>query len=116
LSFKHQIVIFTAKFLTMKNPKLCESINEIRFEIDQLDRQILVLFAQRMEYVQEIVKFKSDPDGIVARDRQLEVFKQRKEWATELGLDPDLFGDFFEKLVSRNVAKEMEMFNNHDNI
>jgi len=101
-------------FLKMKDPKLCANIEEIRFEIDKLDRQILMLFAQRMEYVHEIVKFKTDADGIVARERQLEVFERRKQWATELGLDSELFGDFFEKLVSKNVAKEMELFNNQD--
>jgi len=96
----------------MKEAKECQNIEEIRNEIDRLDLQILTLFGKRLEYVKEIVKFKSDADGIVALERQLEVFQKRKEWAAELGLDPELFGEIFEKLVNWNVQKELELFSN----
>jgi len=98
----------------MKEAKSCRNMDEIRNEIDSIDLQILTLFGKRLEYVKEIVKFKTDHDGIVALDRQLEVFQKRREWAQELGLDPELFGEIFEKLVNWNVRKEMELFTNHE--
>lgn len=98
----------------MKEAKECQNIEEIRNEIDGLDQQILALFGKRMEYVKEIVKFKNDADGIVAMERQLEVFQKRKEWATKHGLDPELFGDIFEKLVNWNIQKELELFSNQE--
>jgi len=94
----------------MKEAKECQNIEDIRNEIDRLDLQILTLFGKRLEYVKEIVKFKSDTDGIVALQRQKEVFQKRKEWAVELGLDPELFGNIFEMLVNWNVQKELELF------
>jgi len=94
----------------MKQAKECQNIKEIRNEIDVLDRQILASFRKRLEYVKEIVKFKDDPDGIVARDRQIEVFQKRREWALELGLDPDLIEEIYKTLINWNVKTELEIF------
>ena len=96
----------------MKPAKDCKSIQEIRSCIDEIDYQILIHFEKRLEYVKAIVKYKSSQEGIVAKERQLEVFQQRREWAIELGLDPDLFEEIFKTLINWNVKKEMEIFKN----
>lgn len=96
----------------MKDPKDCQNIEEIRAAIDEIDHQILKSFGKRMEYVHEIVKFKSDQHGIVARERQLEVFRKRREWAKEFNLDPDLYEEIYQQLINWNVKKELEMFHN----
>jgi len=98
----------------MKEPGACENINEIREGIDTIDRQILASFGKRMEYVKEIVKFKTDEDSIVAADRQQEVFQKRREWAQEFGLDPDLFEEIYRMLVNWNIKKELEIFQNKE--
>ena len=94
----------------MKEAQDCQTIEEIRACIDQIDCRILKLFGKRMEYVKTIVKFKSDPNGIVARDRQMEVFRKRRKWAAEFGLDPDLYEELYQILINWNVKKEMELF------
>lgn len=99
----------------MKEPKACENIKEIRDGIDAIDRQILASFGKRMEYVNEIVKFKSDEDSIVAADRQQEVYQKRREWAEEFGLDPDLYEEIYKMLVNWNIKKELEIFKNKEN-
>ena len=43
---------------TTKLPKDCNSKDEIRQQIDAIDKEIIDLFAKRFEYVSEIVKFK----------------------------------------------------------
>jgi chorismate mutase len=98
----------------MKKAEDCQNIQEIRNEIDGLDQQILALFGKRLEYVKEIVKFKNDADGIVAIERQQEVFQKRKEWAADFGLDPELFGEIYELLVNWNVQKELELFSSQE--
>lgn len=93
----------------MKEPKDCENIQEVRDAIDELDYQILALFGKRYKYVEEIVKFKTNKDGIIARDRQLEVLQKRKEWANQFGLNPELFAEIYETLIYWNIQKEMEI-------
>jgi len=96
----------------MKNPESCKSIEEIREEIDGIDYQIVKLFCERYAFVKEIVKFKTDEASIIAESRQKEVIENRRKWAVELGLDPDLFEDIFWTLIRYNVQKELEMLKN----
>ena len=100
----------------MKEAEDCRNIQEIRNSIDKIDYQTLALFGKRMKYVKAIVKFKNDHDEIVAKNRQLEVFQKRREWAVEFGLDPDLFEEIYTILVTWNVRKEIELFKKIENI
>ncbi len=94
----------------MKEAANCRNIREIRVGIDEIDYQILAYLRKRMEYVEAIVKYKSDPDEIVARERQLKLLQKRSEWAMEFGLDPGLIEEMYKTLINWNVRKEMEIF------
>ena len=96
----------------MKNPESCKNIEEIREAIDGIDYQIMKLFSQRYDFVKEIVKFKTDEASVIAENRQAEVIAKRREWAVELGLNPDLFEDIFWTLMRYNVTKELEILKN----
>jgi len=93
----------------MKNPENCISIEEIREEIDGIDYQIVKHFSERYAFVKEIVKFKTDKVSVIAENRQKHVIENRRKWAVELGLDPDLFEDIFRTLIRYNIQKELEI-------
>lgn len=97
--------------ITHKNPGECTSMNEIREQIDLLDAEIIRLFAERHHFVEEIVKYKSDAESVVAIERKLEVIRKRGEWAGELGLDSKTFEIIYTILVDSNIQKEMELLN-----
>jgi isochorismate pyruvate lyase len=93
----------------VKKPHECCKKEDVRDEIDRIDRQILDLFALRFEYVKAIVKFKSDKDAVIAQDRKDHVINQRAQWAKELGLDEQTFSAMFKILIDSNIEKEMEL-------
>lgn len=93
----------------MKKPEDCSSIAEIREEIDKIDRSILELMAKRQEYVEEIVKYKTDSTSVIARERQLKVYSDRRKWAAELGLSPDFIELLFKHLVQHNIERELKL-------
>ena len=93
----------------MKTPADCQNITEIRNEIDHIDRSILELLSHRQEFVEAIVKFKTDQDSVIAHERQMEVYAKRRQWATELGLDPDFIEKIFKQLVHHNIEKELRL-------
>jgi len=95
----------------MKNPKSCQNIEEVRKGIDEIDYQIMLLFSQRYSFVKEIVKFKTDEESVIAEARQKEVIAKRREWAENLGLNPDLFEEIYWTLMRFNVKKELEILN-----
>ena len=93
-------------------PQACDNIREIRDAIDVIDQEILQLFAQRHEYVKEIVKFKSgDEEGIIASERKELVLKQRKAWAEERGLDAEMMEKVFRLLIDKNIQIQFDIYN-----
>lgn len=94
----------------IKKAKKCESIEEIREQIDLIDQNIILLFAKRYEFVKEVVKFKDKTeDAIIANERKELVIKQRSEWAESYGLDKKAFAELFRFLVDHNISKEMKI-------
>ncbi|WP_262504724.1 chorismate mutase [Serratia liquefaciens] len=75
----------------------CADMDEIRAEIDLLDENIITLIAQRFAYVRAAAKFKTSPDAVRAKARFETMLLQRRAWAEEQGLSPEVI----EKNVSR---------------
>jgi isochorismate pyruvate lyase len=95
----------------VKKPEACGNIQDIRNAIDEIDHEILQLFAMRDAYVREIVKFKSGDAGIRARERKAHVLQQRRAWAAEMGLDPDLFEKLFGLVIEKNIQIQFDIYN-----
>jgi isochorismate pyruvate lyase len=87
----------------------CNSKEEIRAQIDEIDKEIIHLFALRFQYVSEIVKFKTNAESVIAQDRKDQVIKARGEWAEAHGLDKETFEQIYRFLVDHNIGKELEM-------
>ena len=97
-----------------KKPEDCENIQDIRYAIDEIDQEIIRLYALRDSYVREIVKYKSDEEGIIARERKALVLKQRMAWAAEKGLDPELFEKLFGLLIEKNIQIQFDIYNSNN--
>lgn len=94
-----------------KSPADCCSKEEIREQIDRIDQEIIRLFGVRFQYVSNIVKYKTDPESVVALDRKNEVIAVRGEWAKAQGLDQKTFEDIYRFLIDHNIGKELEILN-----
>jgi len=88
-------------------PSECTGIEEIRMRIDEVDQEIIRLFALRSEYVHEIVKFKTDEESVIAQKRKDLVIKLRGEWAENSGLDKRTFEQLYLLLLDRNISEEL---------
>jgi len=98
-----------------KKPDACQNIREIRDAIDEIDKELIHLFGIRHQYMKEIVKFKSGAEGIIAKERKELVLQQRKAWAKESGMDPDLIGEIYKLLIKKNIQIQFEIYNNKSN-
>ena len=95
--------------MEFRTPENCQSLEEIRNEIDKIDEHIISLFSERHKYVEEIVRFKHDKNAIIARERKDQVIIQRKKWAESKGLNADTFEKIYTLLVNSNIEHEMEL-------
>lgn len=92
-----------------KNPNDCQSLEEVRNEIDKIDEHIISLFSERHKYVEAIVRFKNDKDAVIAQERKDQVIIQRKKWAAKNGLNAETFEKIYTLLVDSNIRHELEL-------
>ncbi|MEN3791310.1 chorismate mutase family protein [Fulvimarina sp. MAC3] len=96
--------------LEPRAPLDCTTMDELRREIDRVDTALFDLFAERMGYIRRAPAIKA-PSGIPADvpERVKAVVDNARSHAEARGLDPDLYGEFWEKIVARAIATEEDM-------
>jgi isochorismate pyruvate lyase len=95
----------------MKKPEECKNIDEIRNEIDVIDKQIIDLIGTRYSYVKEIVKYKSNSEDVKAQKRYDEVFVNRRKWAEQNGVSPDVVEQIYKVLLHYFIDEQMKLIN-----
>ncbi len=91
----------------MKSPGECTTIEEVRSEIDRIDRTLIEIIAQRRDYVHAVMQFKRNETDVHAHDRQRQVASTRRSWAEEEGLSPDMIEGLFRAMVDHFIAEEL---------
>lgn len=70
--------------------KCCQSLADVRDNIDRIDRQIVTLMAERQKYVGEAGRFKKDPAAVSAPARVEAIIVKVKALAADVGLAPEV--------------------------
>ena len=96
----------------MKTPDECENITDIRSEIDTIDYQVIKLLGQRFAYVKAASKFKTSEASVKAPERFQAMLQQRRIWAQEEGLNPDVIQKMYTDLVNYFIEEEMKHWQN----
>ena len=91
----------------MKSPEECSSIEDVRAAIDTIDDEVVRLLGLRAKYVKAITRFKKTKEDVQAPARQALVISQRRAWAAEAGLDPDVVEKIYRTLIDHFVAEEL---------
>jgi isochorismate pyruvate lyase len=93
----------------MKPPAECASLAEVREAIDILDRELLALLGRRAGYVHAAARFKTDAISVRAPDRVQAMLAQRRTWADEEGLAPEVVAQFFTLLIDYFTRREQRV-------
>ncbi|MGN0484882.1 MAG: chorismate mutase, partial [Lachnospiraceae bacterium] len=81
----------------------CNTLEEVRENIDRIDDAIIRLIAERGTYVVQASAFKKSEDGVKAPDRVEAVIKKVRQKAVEYGADPDMVEALYREMISRFV-------------
>lgn len=93
-------------------PSECTNIAEVRNEIDNIDKVIIRLLSERFEYVKEVVKYKEKTaSSIVASGRRNAALADRRKWAEEAGLSPDVIEEIYDRLIRYFIEEEKKIMN-----
>ena len=95
-------------------PEDCTSIEDVRQGIDTLDREIIALIGERSRYVAAAARYKTSESSVRAPERQRAMLAQRRRWAQEEGLSPDVIETIYRNLLEYFIAREKDHWQNTD--
>jgi len=82
-------------------------MEDIRFEIDAIDRDIITLLGKRFQYVKAASRFKKSETAVRAPDRFKAMLEERRSWADAEGLSADAIEKMYRDLVNYFINEEM---------
>jgi len=91
----------------LRPPEACQSMAELREQIDAIDVELLTLLTTRSRYIDRAVDLKRI-EGLPARttDRVAEVLSKVVVTAADLGLDPELARTLWSELIQWSIERE----------
>ena len=84
----------------------CQSLAEVRQEIDILDRQIVALIAERGQFVKQAARFKRSAREVLAPQRVAEVLARVDSHAEALGADRHVVSAVWRAMISTFIHAE----------
>jgi isochorismate pyruvate lyase len=84
----------------------CNSLDDVRTNIDALDRQIVALLAERTTYVEAAARFKAQKALVVDPPRIEDVIAKVRHRATEHGMNPDLAETIYRAMIDAYILHE----------
>jgi isochorismate pyruvate lyase len=88
-------------------PENCTSMDDIRAEIDNMDKDIIAILGKRFKYVEAAAKFKTSKTSVRAPERFKLMLEKRRDWAVKEGLSPDAIEKMYSDLVNHFIQQEM---------
>jgi isochorismate pyruvate lyase len=92
--------------LFMKLPQDCNSIEDVRREIDNIDNEIIGLIGKRFSFIREIMKYKNNAEDVYARERYNTVIARRRELAMTYQLNPDVIENIYRILMDYFIKEQ----------
>ena len=92
-------------------PSECKTMDQLRQSIDDLDRELVHLLAQRARYIDRAAALKLD-NGWPARipERVSQVIDNAVQCAQENALDPRLVQEIWTTMIEWSIAREDNVF------
>lgn len=88
----------------------CNSLEEVRANIDRIDTEIIKLIAERGTFVVQATNFKKNEDGVKAPSRVEAVITKVRGKAQEYGANADMIEALYREMISCFINMEMEEF------
>jgi len=95
--------------------KKCNTLEEVRSEIDTLDSQLVELIAQRSHLIRQAAAFKNSVDEVKAEDRIEFILQRVRHKAIQEGVSPNMISELFTIMIDEMVESEIAEFRNANN-
>ena len=90
--------------------KRCETMSELRSEIDQVDHAIVELLAKRLKYIEQAAHLKTSRGSVRDEDRVRDVLAKVKGHARTSDSDEEIVEVIYRLLIEYSINHEFEIF------
>jgi len=94
--------------------KKCNSLEEVRTEIDALDTKLVDLISERSHLIRQAAGFKNSVEEVKAEERIEFILQRSRHQAIELGINPNMISELFQIMIDEMVEMEISEFRNAD--
>jgi len=95
--------------------KQCNSLQEVRTEVDIIDAQLVELISQRSRLIRQAAAFKESVEEVKAQDRIDDIMQKVRSKAIELNINPNMISELFTIMINEMVETEISEFRNGGN-
>ena len=95
--------------------KKCNSLEEVRNEIDKIDTQLVELIAKRNDYIKQAASFKESIEEVKSEERIDYIMQHARQKAIELNMNPNMIEELFKIMINEMVETEIAEFRNGGN-
>lgn len=95
--------------------KKCNSLQEVRDEIDKVDDNLVELISQRSHLIRQAAAFKNSVDEVKAEDRIDDIVQRVRKKGIELNINPNMLSELFKIMIDEMVETEISEFRNAGN-
>lgn len=104
-----KLVIRTGNLETLEKAGLSDKLQELRNQIDKIDREVVENFVARLELVKQIGDYKRENNlPVFQLDRWQKVFESRPEWAETMDINPDFVSAVFKLIHDESIRIQTE--------
>jgi isochorismate pyruvate lyase len=92
--------------------KTCNSLQEVRDEIDKIDTKLVDLISERSHLIRQAAAFKNSVDEVKAQDRIDDIMQRVRKRAIALNINPNMISELFTIMIDEMVETEISEFRN----
>lgn len=85
----------------------CDNLEQVRENIDRIDRKIVKLIAERGTYVAQAAKFKNTTDDVKAPQRVEKIIEKVRNLAKEKDANPDILENIYREMINSFINYEL---------
>ena len=92
--------------------KKCNSLEEVREEIDKIDGRLVELISERSHMIRQAASFKNTVEDVKAEDRIDFIMQRVRHAAIQADVNPNMISELFTIMIDEMVETEIAEFRN----
>jgi len=98
----------------MSDLKKCNTLEEVREEVDVIDSKIVKLISDRSHLIRQAASFKNSVDEVKAHDRVEFILQRVRHLAIQSDVSPNMVSELFTIMIDEMVETEIAEFRNKE--